>query len=116
MDKCITCKWMNLRPDVAAYSICLNEHSEHFALVVKENNVCFLYERNLVPVEDLTFGIDKKGEYALFIDAKHINGWKLDKHVIKVTRGRAVFFRVISGGEQSQSHGWIEKNRVAQWG
>ena len=116
MEKCINCKWLNKQLDVAAYSVCMNPDSDCFAMVVKENNICSLYERLELPVDDLSFGMDRMGEYALFIDAKHIDGWKLDKHVIKVTRGRAVFFRVITEGEQSQSHGWIEKNRVSQWG
>ena len=68
-------------------------------------------------MENLTFDFDIRGDYALFIEEKHINGWELDDYVKnRFLNCEATFFRVIKDGEQTKSHGWIENGKIAQWG
>jgi len=70
-------------------------------------------------MEDLSYGTDIRGDYALFIEAKHFigNGWELDAQTKEQLRGcNPTFFRAISKGKQLQSHGWIEDGEIVQWG
>ena len=72
-------------------------------------------------VKDLTFGIDVRGDFALFIESKHFkkDGWNL-KASTKLPRDNddLVFIRVIENGKQTGSHGWIncKTKNVEQWG
>lgn len=69
------------------------------------------------PKEDLTYGEDVRGDHALFIERKHINGWDLDEEAQAFTEGKSpTFFRVIENGEQQSGHGWIEDGKIIQWG
>jgi len=67
--------------------------------------------------DDLTFGIDVRGDAALFIEAHHINGWEIDKLTKEMCKyEKYVFFRVLENGVQQHGHGWIEGGRITQWG
>lgn len=68
--------------------------------------------------KDLTYGTDLRGDYALFIEAKHFpDGWSVDDQVKKFTKNNdATFFRVIHNGKQQGGHGWIENGEIIQWG
>jgi hypothetical protein len=65
---------------------------------------------------DLTFGTDKRGDDALFIDRSHINGWDVDSTVKDLIGDNLTFFRVIEDGEERSGHGWIEDGKIIQWG
>ena len=66
--------------------------------------------------EDLTYGTDKRGDNALFIELKHFkNEWELDDEAKKAA-GSLTFFRVIYHGEEQGGHGWIENGEIVQWG
>lgn len=72
-------------------------------------------------MEDLSFGIDVRGDYALFIDAGHVQdtGWmgELDDYVKnRFLNCEPTFFRLIEDGEQLSTHGWIENGEIVQWG
>lgn len=66
-------------------------------------------------IQDLTHGEDIRGDYALFIDGKHIDGWELDDEAKRYTQ-ETTFFRVIKNGKQTSSHGWAENGEIVQWG
>jgi hypothetical protein len=67
-------------------------------------------------VEDLTYGTDPRGDYAYFIDIRHLeDGWTVDEEA-RTHKSEAIFFRLISSGEIKHQHGWIEDNKVVQWG
>ncbi|MFA5366660.1 MAG: hypothetical protein WC333_02150 [Dehalococcoidia bacterium] len=67
-------------------------------------------------IEDLTYDIDVRGDYALFIEKKHfIEEWKLDNEA-REAAGGITFFRVIRDGVQQSGHGWIENGEIVQWG
>jgi hypothetical protein len=67
-------------------------------------------------MEDLTTGIDCRGDNALFIEAKHfIDGWSLDQEAQVVTQD-LTFFRVINDGFEQSGHGWAENGEIFQWG
>ena len=116
MNNCTNCRYANKSANVAGYNVCMNWDSVHFALKVTEKIICSLFQEIERPVNDLTYGLDCRGDYALFVDIKHINGWTIDAKVKRATKGRTVFFRVIEDGEQKHSHGWIEKDKIIQWG
>jgi hypothetical protein len=68
---------------------------------------------------DLTFGTDLRGDYGLFIHAKHfISDWEVDDDVKKISKnyGDALYFRVIYNGGRQGAHGWLEDGEVIQWG
>lgn len=67
--------------------------------------------------DDLTFGDDVRGDYALFIEEKHfITSWDIDSEAAEAAGSGATFFRVIQDGVEKHSHGWIEDGKVVQWG
>jgi hypothetical protein len=68
-------------------------------------------------IEDLTYGTDKRGDYAYFIEDKHIlpDGWRVDDEA-RTGKSEAIFFRIICEGNHTKSHGWIEDNIIVQWG
>ncbi len=68
-------------------------------------------------LEDLKYGYDRRGDYALFIDIRHFkpDGWTVDEEA-RTGKSEAIFFRVIIDGEHWKAHGWIEDNKVVQWG
>lgn len=67
--------------------------------------------------EDLSYGTDKRGDNALFIEEKHFinKGWELDEEA-KEAAGSLTMFRVIKNGEEQSGHGWIEDGEIVQWG
>lgn len=69
---------------------------------------------------DMTFGYDARGDYALFIDKKRMkdsDGFNEETtEYLKNKIREATFFRLIDGGEQLRSHGWIENGKIVQWG
>lgn len=69
-------------------------------------------------MEDLSSDIDIRGDYALFIEAKHfIDHFDLDDYVrLRYLNCEPTFFRVISNGVQQSGHGWIENGEIIQWG
>jgi hypothetical protein len=50
--------------------------------------------------EDLTYGDDIRGDYALFIERKHFksNGWEISKEAAAAAGSDTTFFRVIENG------------------
>ena len=69
------------------------------------------------PIKDLSFGTDARGDYALFVDHSHINGWDIDAAVQDaIGNDEPTFFRVLWDGKAQPSHGWIEGNKIVQWG
>lgn len=69
--------------------------------------------------QDLTYGIDVRGDEALFIEEKHFidAGWELDDEAYtQLEDCSPTFFRVIKDGEEQSGHGWIEKGEIVQWG
>lgn len=69
-------------------------------------------------MKDLTSDFDIRGDYALFIHAKHfISEWELDDEVkLKYLNCEPTFFRVINPDGTQGSHGWIENGEIIQWG
>jgi hypothetical protein len=67
-------------------------------------------------VKDLTYGTDIRGDHALFIESKHINGWNVDDEVKDVLEDFPTFFRVIENGKEQSGHGWIKDGKIIQWG
>jgi hypothetical protein len=70
-------------------------------------------------IKDMTYGVDCRGDYAFFIEDRHIiNGGNLDEVVKNVLKDNKnpIFFRVIVHGKETSSHGWIEGNEIVQWG
>ena len=77
---------------------------------------------------DLVFGEDIRGDEALFIESKHIDGWDIDYSVRRlisesirdgeINKGGVIFFRVIRDGIQQHGHGWIsiDELKIVQWG
>ena len=70
---------------------------------------------------DFEQGIDARGDQAVFIESRHINGWELDetsKKYIQITFEDVFFFRVIKDGIQQSGHGYIDvtEGRIIQWG
>lgn len=68
--------------------------------------------------EDLTYGEDIRGDYALFIERKHFksNGWEISQEAAAAAGSDSTFFRVIENGVEQAGHGWIEDGKVFQWG
>ena len=69
--------------------------------------------------QDLTFGEDIRGDYALFIENKHFKSeWEIDSKVKSFLKNNSdvIFFRVINDGEEKGSHGYIENGEIIQWG
>jgi len=66
--------------------------------------------------EDLSYGLDKRRDEAMFIERYHISGWEVDEAVKAVAGDMTVFFRVIENGLHTSSHGWIEGGKIVQWG
>lgn len=69
-------------------------------------------------MEDLSSGIDIRGDYALFIESYHfIDHFDLDEDTkFRLSNCEPTFFRVIKNGEQQSGHGWIENGEIIQWG
>jgi len=69
-------------------------------------------------MEDLSYDIDVRGDYALFIEEKHFtNNDDLKEHTAnRFLNCNATFFRVIKNGVQQSGHGWIEDGEIVQWG
>lgn len=67
--------------------------------------------------KDLTYGIDRRGDYSLFIEEKHFtNDWECDEETAHVVKN-ITFFRVIRDGIQRHGHGWINSDgKIEQWG
>ena len=62
---------------------------------------------------DLSFGADCRGDYALFLEAKHVQGdGSLDINVGE----EPVYLRFIINGEEQRVHGWAKGNQIVQWG
>ena len=67
-------------------------------------------------IDDLSYGVDGRGDYAYFMEEKHvISDWKVDKKAATGSN-EAIFFRLIKDGKQTRSHGWIEDDTIVQWG
>ena len=69
--------------------------------------------------EDWDEGQDARGDYATFIESKHIvgDGWSLSKEGQELMAGcEPTFFRLLMDGVQHSSHGWIEDGEIVQWG
>ena len=72
----------------------------------------------------LTFDIDKRGDYAFFIDEKHISGFSISDDVKNAISDYDdicddwVFFRVLSDEKETDRHGFISISELAivQWG
>ena len=72
---------------------------------------------NVETKQDLTYGEDCRGDYALFIERGHINGDELDEEAKAFTKKLGpTFFRVTEHGKQRSSHGWIIAGQIVQWG
>jgi hypothetical protein len=69
-------------------------------------------------MEDFSKDTDIRGDYALFIEAKHFDKYgDLNHEAQKRLKGcQPTFFRVILNGEQQGGHGWIEDGKIIQWG
>lgn len=67
--------------------------------------------------EDLSYGVDRRGDDAYFIDVKHFlpDGWTVDDEA-RTHKTEPIFFRTIINGEHNKAHGWIEDNKIVQWG
>lgn len=70
--------------------------------------------------QDLTYGDDGSGTTALFLEEKHFvsDGWKLGKKASEFLKDNKemIYFRVIKNGVQQSGHGWLEDDKVFQWG
>ena len=67
--------------------------------------------------QDLTQGVDIRGDEAAFIEEKHFkNDWELDDEAKNALGSGVYFFRVVRNGEQQSGHGWIENGEIVQWG
>ena len=68
-------------------------------------------------VKDLTFGLDARGDYAYFIEEFHFSDdeWSVDEKAA-LDHDEAIFIRVIYKGEQQRGHGWLQRNKIIQWG
>lgn len=68
-------------------------------------------------VDDLSRGTDVRGDEAYFIDVKHFSQsqWEVDEEAA-LENDEPTFFRVIDNREQLKGHGWLEGNKVVQWG
>jgi len=67
--------------------------------------------------QDLTQGVDIRGDEAAFIEEKHFkNDWELDDEAKDALGSGVYFFRVVRNGEQQSGHGWIENGEIVQWG
>lgn len=72
---------------------------------------------------DLTWGIDVRGDTAIFIDCRHLreDGWSFDDAVTGYLRHangvETVFFRLIEGGRETARHGWVhmQTGKVERW-
>jgi len=71
----------------------------------------------MLRVDDLSYGIDGRGDYALFIESWHFTDdqWGVDDDA-RTGKTEAIFFRVLYEGLPGKGHGWIEDNKVVQWG
>lgn len=77
-------------------------------------------------VEDLSEGEDCRGDFAMFIDEKHIigDGWQFNPEIMKCFTfedgdeyENCRFFRIIKNGHQQHGHGWTSKvGKIEQWG
>jgi hypothetical protein len=69
-------------------------------------------------IKDLTSDIDCRGDYAFFIEYRHVADGNLDATTKNVLHGKnhPIFFRVIRNGVETSSHGWIENGEIVQWG
>jgi hypothetical protein len=70
---------------------------------------------------DMTFGYDARGDYALFIDKKRMKdsdsfNEETTEYLKNEWINASTFFRLIDGGQQLRSHGWIENGKIVQWG
>ena len=66
--------------------------------------------------KDLTFGEDLRGDYGLFIHARHfLAEWELDAEAQEKTQ-ELTYFRVINGDGSQGHHGWAENGKIVQWG
>jgi hypothetical protein len=68
-------------------------------------------------ITDLSYGIDIREDNAYFIEFKHIldDGWTVDD-IARTNKSEPIFFRCIDEGIQQHQHGWIEYNKIVQWG
>ena len=75
--------------------------------------------------KDLEYGIDKTGEFALFIEERHVvgDGWQLDettkKYIqLEFKKNDMIYFRIIKRGQPQNGHGFIDNNlgEIVQWG
>lgn len=72
-------------------------------------------------------GEDLRGDIALFIERKHLDGWLFDQAVLrklKRLKVKTMLFRLLEQGRQQTTHGWVSLVRkgrlivaeVEQWG
>ena len=69
--------------------------------------------------KDWDEGEDCRGDYATFIEARHIvgDGWELSQEGKDLMAGcEPTFFRLLMDGVQHSGHGWIEDGKIIQWG
>ena len=114
-ENCTMCRHLN-RTDIAASGICMNTESDKFAYQVGKLDRCEHFEMIKPKRQDLSYGLDGRGDYALFIDARHIQGWNIDTDAKRATKRNVVFFRVIDNGEEQHGHGFIVNNKIVHWG
>lgn len=67
--------------------------------------------------KDLSYGTDIRGDEAYFIEGKHFSEdeWSVDDQA-RTKSSDARFFRVLENGEQQSGHGWIDDDKIIQWG
>jgi len=68
-----------------------------------------------IKITDLSTDLDVRGDKAYFIEEHHFSDdeWSVDD---EAAIPGPTFFRVIFNGQQQHGHGWIEGNKVIQWG
>lgn len=90
--------------------------AQEIADALKEIGIIQEPEKEIPGIEDLSEGYDARGDHALFIERRHINGWNLDEEAKAVTGSGTHFFRMLNNGEQTSTHGWIEGGKIVQYG
>lgn len=83
---------------------------------INGHRVCPECMEHAVDDMDLTFGEDQRGDHAYFIHLKHFTGeWEVSK-AATLRRSGTHFFRCLNDKGFAHQHGWIEWNKVVQWG
>lgn len=76
--------------------------------------------RAFMPKQDLTFGPDIRGDWAFFVERRHLlpDGLTFDNEVNRRGVGvlNPVFFRIIQNGVQQTSHGFLGQVFIPQYG